>query len=170
MAEEELVDHIDEEDNVIGQITRKEAHDNFLMHRAVHIVIETSDKRILLHQVKRTKRICQLQMGNSAAGHVKAGCSYEDAARIELMEELGINPPLELITKFRQHVPGKENEICALYKGTSDGPFTNWEAEAENINFFTREELDHLTRVQPQVFTPGMLLVYKILREREGGS
>ena len=103
----------------------------FLLHRAVHVLLKTSDNKIVSQKVARHKSVYQLRMSLSASGHVDAGDSYEDAAYKELEEELGLtNVTLEFISYFRQHVPGVENEICALYLAHSDGPFSNWEKEA----------------------------------------
>lgn len=161
------VDHIDENDDVIAQITRQQAHDEFLLHRSVHILVENSKKEILVHIVGRNKRIFQLHFHTSAGGHVDAGDSYDEAAKRELEEELGIQADLTYIGQFRQHVYPLENEICRVYLTQHDGPYSNWEKEAEGILFFPRADLDRLVALQPQLFTPTLKDAYRLLREKE---
>jgi isopentenyldiphosphate isomerase len=76
---------VDENDNVLGQVSSKKAHQEGLWHR-ISVVYLTNDNGQILIQ-KRTDG----KLDHSAAGHVDAGESYLKAAKRELYEELGIS-------------------------------------------------------------------------------
>src|SRR3990167_4836958 len=81
---------VDKKDNVLGKVSRKEAHQKGLPHR-VSVIYLFNDKGEILVQHRYDGRL-----DHSSAGHVDPGESYLEAAQRELSEELGIkNIPLE---------------------------------------------------------------------------
>ena len=90
-AGEELVDVVDEHDVVIGTVTRAEMRAGRLRHRAVSIAVIGSDGRLLIHRRAHTKDIWPGWWDIAAGGVVGAGESYDQAARRELAEELGVH-------------------------------------------------------------------------------
>jgi len=83
---------VNENDEVIGTMPKKEAHKNGVLHRIAVIYVENSTGEILVQH--RADNF----LDHSAAGHVDPGESYKEAAQRELGEELGIKGVnLELI-------------------------------------------------------------------------
>lgn len=80
----ELVEWIDKNDKVLGVVPLKKAHGEFLLHKIAVVYVVNSDGQILV-QERLSGRL-----DHSAAGHVDPGESYEQAAKRELCEELGI--------------------------------------------------------------------------------
>lgn len=76
---------VNKKDEVIGTISRAEAHKNGTPHRIAVIYVENSKGEILV-QVRMTGRL-----DHSSAGHVDPGEEYIDTARRELKEELGMD-------------------------------------------------------------------------------
>ncbi|NOX56814.1 MAG: NUDIX domain-containing protein [Planctomycetes bacterium] len=114
--QDELFDIVDAEDRVIGQATRREVHARGLKHRAVHIFVFDPDGRLLVQTRSIHKDEDPLLYTSSASGHVDAGETYQEAARRELEEELGLKPrPMEFLVKL---VAGPEtsNEHTVLYR------------------------------------------------------
>jgi len=108
---------VDENDNVLGQITRFEAHhDRNKIHRSVQIVL-TNKKGEVLSQQRSFKK--DKDPGNwsiSTSGHVTYPDNYLETAYRELKEELGIETPLTFVTKI--HYNGKtEQEMSAIFTG-----------------------------------------------------
>jgi isopentenyl-diphosphate delta-isomerase len=79
---------IDEDDMILGTVDRDEAHAKGIWHRLAVILVVNDRGQVLLQQRQSGK------LDHSAAGHVAVGESYEDAARRELLEELGLSIPL----------------------------------------------------------------------------
>ncbi len=76
---------VDEDDNILGEVSRLEAHQNNLNHR-IAVVYLANEKGQILIQVRDDGRL-----DHSSAGHVDPGESYIEAAKRELEEELGVN-------------------------------------------------------------------------------
>ena len=86
-----MVDILDEKGNLIGEVKlKREAHAKGLWHRASHIWIYNSKGEILLQLRSKNKSLYPNLWDVSAAGHVSAGQSYDEAAVRELFEELGV--------------------------------------------------------------------------------
>lgn len=76
---------VDKEDRIIGQTSRKEAHQKSLLHRVSVIYLYNNKGEILIqHRIDG-------RLDHSSAGHVDPGESYLQAAHRELFEELGVN-------------------------------------------------------------------------------
>ncbi|MDP3973944.1 MAG: NUDIX domain-containing protein [Candidatus Daviesbacteria bacterium] len=82
---EDKVIWVDDQDNVLGEVTRAEAHQKGLIHRTA-VVFLTNDKGQILIQLRDDGRL-----DHSSAGHVDPGESYLQAAKRELQEELGVD-------------------------------------------------------------------------------
>lgn len=88
--DEEILAIVNDRDEVIGSLDRREIHRSGLRHRAVHILVFNEDRHLLLQKRAAHKDVNPGLWDTSAAGHVAWGESYEAAAKRELHEELGI--------------------------------------------------------------------------------
>lgn len=165
----DLVDIIDENDVVIGQATREEAHSKRLLHRFIHVYVQGSDGRWLLQQRSRNKKNGPFKFDASVGGHVDAGESYLVAARREMTEEIGLpeTTPLELIGKIEDR-DGMENMLGQVFIAKSDGPFSNWQEEAERLEWFTTAELAHMIGRFPYLFTGGIISSFRVVESWQG--
>jgi 8-oxo-dGTP pyrophosphatase MutT (NUDIX family) len=141
---DELVDIVDDDDNVISTVTRSEMRAARLQHRSVGIAVMSTDGRLLIHRRSDTKDIWPGWWDIAAGGVVASGETYEDAARRELAEELGVTDArIEYIG--RSHYV--DEELAALCRGfivIHDGPFTFADGEVEEIRWVTFDELDSM--------------------------
>ncbi len=93
---QELFYLVDENDRVLGPITRKKAHqDSSKIHRSIAIVILNERGEILLQKRSLLKDMDPGVWSISVGGHVTFGDDYETTAKRELKEELGVTLPLE---------------------------------------------------------------------------
>lgn len=76
---------VNEKDEVVGTISRAEAHKNGTPHRIAVVYVGNLKGEILV-QVRMTGRL-----DHSSAGHVDPGEEYIDTAKRELKEELGMD-------------------------------------------------------------------------------
>lgn len=137
----ELFIVVDRKDNVFGYKTRYECHHNKLfIHRSVGVVIFDKKGRILLQKRSTTKDLQPGHWGISAAGHVTKGETYEDAAKRELVEELGIDLPIEYVNTWLFE-DDRETEMDVLYRTTYEGPLRTNPEEIDHVAFFGKEEL-----------------------------
>jgi isopentenyldiphosphate isomerase len=92
----EIVDTVDENDVVIGQATRQEAHDRGLLHRAVHVLAFDRTGKLILQKRAGDKEFNPNRWTSAVSGHVTAGDAYDAAAEREVAEELQLSGPLNL--------------------------------------------------------------------------
>ena len=86
----EWVDEVDATDRVVARRTRAEIRRLRLWHRCVWIVVLDDAHRIFIHQRTSIKDVYPSFWDVACGGVVAAGESYDEAARRELAEELGI--------------------------------------------------------------------------------
>lgn len=152
---DELFDLVDERDMVIGTVRRGVAHsDPSLIHRSVQVLVLDAADRILLQLRSARKDLFPGYYCASASGHVMAGESYDATASREIVEELGVAPPLRGlgVTMVRSVY---ESELTALYIARHDGPFQFHPTETDGGRFFTLEELRATREWLPM--TPALL-------------
>ena len=112
----EYFDKVDQNDHVIGKISREQAHKFNLMHRAVHIFIKDKNGKWLLQKRSAKKDLDPLLLTTSCSGHVDSGESYLDAAVRECEEELGLTILSQDLTEILRCSPcGKlEWNLCGF--------------------------------------------------------
>jgi 16S rRNA (adenine1518-N6/adenine1519-N6)-dimethyltransferase len=160
---------VDPHDRILRYARRSDVHGNNLRHRAVHILIFDQAGDVYLQQRSRWKDRHPLKWDSSAAGHVEAEESYEETARRELKEELGINVPLQKLLKLPASAR-TEQEFVWLYRGEIRGsPIVN-RSEIETGAFFPPAIIDGWVASRPEDFAPGFVECWKAYREKMGAS
>ena len=143
--EDELLDLVDEENRVVGQVPRRKVHGNpSLHHRAVHVFVKNEAGELFLQKRSANKKIQPGKWDTSVGGHVEAGESYEDAARKEAAEELGISPEDSLQMRFSHEYVWRsdvETEHVRTYLLDYEGPFKLQPEEISEGRFWSISEL-----------------------------
>ncbi|MFI5412561.1 MAG: NUDIX domain-containing protein [Candidatus Micrarchaeales archaeon] len=87
---DEILDVVDPDDMVVSKAARTEVYDRGLMHRIVHVFVISKNNQVYLQKRAETVSYMPGCWCTSAGGHVLSGEDYEQAAKRELDEELGI--------------------------------------------------------------------------------
>jgi 16S rRNA (adenine1518-N6/adenine1519-N6)-dimethyltransferase len=156
---------VDKNDRILRYASRSYVHANNLRHRAAHILIFNPAGEIYLQQRSRWKDRHRLRWDSSAAGHVVPAESYDETARRELEEELGITVPLEKISKL----PASERtdqEFIWLYRGEVAGNLSPNRTEIETGAFFPETVIDGWIAARPDDFAPGFIECWKVYRQK----
>lgn len=95
----EMLDAIDAENKVIGQMTKEQAYKNRISHRVVHVMVLWND-RVFIPRRSLTVRYLPGYFCSSAGGHVSAGETSRQGALRELQEEIGLGGPIQLLSEF----------------------------------------------------------------------
>ena len=141
----EMLDLVDENDRVVGTVRRGAVHGNpGLRHRAVHVFVRSRGGEIFLQKRAAGKLVAPGKWDTSVGGHLAAGQSYEEAARREMEEELGISG--EAMPSLRHsHDYVWQNEVetehIRTFIAEAEGPFELNSAEIEEGRFWAVEEL-----------------------------
>lgn len=149
----EYMDIVDEHDNVIGRDTRKNVHDNYQIHRGVHVFVVDSAGRMLIQRRSMTKDYYPGYYDIAVGGQVASGESYEQAAARELREELGCHDgPLTFVADYDAFSP-RQREKRRIFEHRCDGPF---DINAEEVECIELLALDELTEaLEQRSFTEG---------------
>lgn len=160
MSASELVDVVDADDRVVGRATRAEIRARKLRHRSTYILLFNSRGQLFVHQRSADKDVYPSYFDVAIGGVVGSGESYDDGARRELAEEVGVTARPKPIASFQYEADG--NAVNGrIYSCTHDGELR---LQAEEIVGGEWLDLDVvIERAGSQPFCPDSiqaLLVY----------
>ena len=156
----ELLDVVDRDDRVIGQVTRQEVYQKNLFHRVVHIFIIDDQGRIALQLRSKDVSWCPLHWSTSVGGHVQSGETYEQAALREYQEELGTTSALKQSGKCLYESPEPLHKFLGIFTTTCNGPFYPDPQAVERFSFFTLDEIRAMI-ASGEKFHPELLFLLK---------
>lgn len=155
MIADELVEEVDEHGTVLRVVTRAQMRAEQLCHRATYIGVVGSDGRLLIHQRSADKEVYPSYWDVCAGGVCTAGESWDESARRELREELGIEA--ELLDLGGGHwvdVDTGASLVGRVFLARHDGPFAFDDGEVVRARFVTFAELDALLARRDASFCP----------------
>jgi isopentenyl-diphosphate Delta-isomerase len=151
---EEKVDIIDENNLVLYQTLKADAHKQGLLHRIILVeVINSKGEYLLVKQA--SDRQDPNKYVSPVGGHIKSGESEIDALRRETLEESGIK---EFTYKYigraiynREVNNRKENHMFILYEiYANENPILN--QESVGYKWFSQNELKSSMKNKPEIF------------------
>lgn len=159
---EEIVEIVDRDNNPIGAVSRRIMRQQRLIHRASYILVFNTEGALFLQKRTLNKDIYPGYWDLAAGGVVLAGESYEESAKRELREELGITGA-KLRFCFDQYYEDDDNKVWGrIFSCTNNGPFTLQAEEIDHGRFVPLAEIERLRRTEP--FTPdGLQLLCRFL-------
>jgi isopentenyldiphosphate isomerase len=158
---EEIVVIVDRDNQPIGAVTRKIMRQQRLIHRASYILVFNTAGELYIQKRSRTKDIYPGYWDLAAGGVILEGESYEEGAKRELREELGISGA-KLRPLFDQYYEDADNRVWGrIFACTSNGPFALQEEEIDGGRFIALGEIEQLNQVEP-VTPDGMLLLGRL--------
>jgi len=163
---EEYFELFDEDDRPLGrQALRSECHGNpSLIHRTAHVVIFDSIGRLLLQKRTMTKDIQPGKWDTAVGGHLDPGEDYEDGARREMNEELGIPADLPLKFLFKTKIRNDiESENIGVFCLVYDGPFSVDPVEIQEVRYWDKTEVE--AAMGTDVFTFNLEYEIGLLKE-----
>ena len=136
------MEHVDEAGNVLAVVTRERMRAERLRHRCVYLLV-THAGHLLIHRRADHKDIWPDRWDVAAGGVVGADESWDDAARRELAEELGIHA--DPVAAGDGSWESDEAAVLGrVYLVDHPGPFHFDDGEIVEARFVTREELNHM--------------------------
>lgn len=156
----EMFPAVDENGNIIGAISRGEAHNGTkTLHPVVHLHVFNSKGELYLQHRPMWKDIQPGKWDTATGGHIDLGENVEQALTREVREELGITdftPELLGHYVFESKV---EKELVYAYKTTYGGSVNPNAEELDGGRFWSREEIS--ANMGKGVFTPNFESEYK---------
>jgi len=158
---EEMLYRIDENNEVIGKVSRSEVVTQVLPHRGTGVYVFNSKGEILITKRAMAKDTAPGLLEIGQGGKVSYGESYEENAIRELEEEIGVkNAELEFLFDGTFKHP-TDWGFSRYFKCIHDGPFMFQIEEIEDHFFISIDELKKMVEESPEKFAPACVYYFK---------
>lgn len=144
--------------------TRGHVHENGLWHCSVHIwIVDPSTSSILLQKRSMTKDTFPGRWDISSAGHVEAGKSLPETARLELAEELGMEIPSSQFENVAFVIPAEQagaggcnayEHVYFLLREASSTRFALGTSEVTDVSWVPAREVLAALRAVDEGYAP----------------
>jgi ADP-ribose pyrophosphatase YjhB (NUDIX family) len=157
----EYLDIVNNSDEVIGKVLRKDAHEKQILHRIILIFCfkNESENEILIQKRSSCCDVAPLKL-SVPGGHVNSGETYESAAIREFLEEENGKSDLIEWFKFKSFTDGSP-KFTTVFKTFNEGPFINQENEVSKSFFMKIDELKEELKQNPNEYTEIMVESFK---------
>lgn len=140
----EIFPIVDANGNVIGSMTRGEAHDgSHRLHPVVHLHVFNSRGELYLQRRPAWKSIQPGKWDTATGGHVSYGETVEDALRREVNEELGITDYTVAAIGHYVFDSDIESELVYMHTTIYDGCLFPSADELDGGRFWTYSEIEN---------------------------
>ena len=161
---DEIVTIVDIDNNVTGSEYRSKMRISRLIHRATFIFVTNSDNNIFVQKRSKTKDLYPGFYDITTGGVVLADESYEESAKREVYEELGIqNVPMQSLFDF-YYSSVMNNVWGRVFECSFDGHIILQKEEIESGQFYHVEEIETLIKKEP--VTPESVYVFNRWRSK----
>lgn len=147
-AHDELVEEVDVDGSVLRVVTRAEMRAGRLRHRTTFIAVVSGAGRLLVHRRSPGKDVWPSRWDIAAGGVAGVDEAWEDGARRELAEELGIVAPVEQVGAGRYDDEDVKT-VAAVYLARHDGEVHFSDGEVVEARWVDGDELDHMRATLP---------------------
>jgi isopentenyldiphosphate isomerase len=156
-AAKELVDVVDESGRTVGVVTRAEMRQRRLPHRCTYVLVFNSAGALFVHLRTPGKDVFPSYWDVTVGGVQAAGESYDEGARREVQEELGVDANgTERLFPF-QYSDARTTVHGMVYRLVHDGPFRLQPEEIVEGEFLSIDAVLRRSAVEP--FCPDGLAV-----------
>lgn len=156
MSALERVVLVDLADREVGQAEKLDAHRRGVLHRAFSVFVLDGAGRLLLQRRAAGKYHSGGLWSNTCCGHPRPGESVVAAARRRLVEEMGLDCPLEPVGAFVYRATiGElvEYEYDHVLVGCCEGCPRPDPGEVAEWRWVSREELERDLATHPERYT-----------------
>lgn len=159
----EYVVLVDENDRVIGQMEKMQAHVEARLHRAFSVFIFNSQGQMLIHRRAVEKYHSGGLWTNACCSHPHPGETYAEAAHRRLPQEMGFDCEIEErfhFTYCRKLDKGlTENELDHVFTAVYEGEIVANPAEVSEWKYLALDELRQSLIEQPELYTEWFRIV-----------
>ncbi len=164
----EFFDWVDRHDQIIGVTSREDAHRLNLYHRAVHLYAYGEKGGLVLQRRSLRKDVEPGLWTVSCSGHVDRGETFLDAARREMMEELGVPIEQADLVDLLHSDPSIGNgfEFVRSYEVIPRINPVHDPDEISEIREVRLIELDEWMRKEPHLFASSFRSLFPLARKK----
>jgi 8-oxo-dGTP pyrophosphatase MutT (NUDIX family) len=159
-----LIDVVDEQNQPIGVVRRRDVFRLRANFRTVHVLIFNDRGGLLLHRLTWTRDREPGRWGSSAAGYLHAGEEYLAAARRKLAEELSLSSPLAEVGVTCMHDEGTA-QFAGVFTATADRPRSAAPARLAEVTFRPVAVVEQDMAAHPDDYTETLRHVLNFWRQ-----
>ena len=164
MREEQVI-LVNEQDQEIGLMSKMEAHEKAVLHRAFSVFIFNSKNELMLQQRASHKYHSPDLWTNTCCSHQRHGESNIEAGKRRLFEEMGFVTELEEKTSFIYKAPFDngltEHELDHIMVGYyDDAPSLNQE-EVKDWKWMSLEAIKNDIIINPSSYTEWFKIIFE---------
>ncbi len=164
MIEEQVI-LVNEKDEQLGLMSKMEAHEKAMLHRAFSVFIFNKKGELLLQQRAKEKYHSPLLWTNTCCSHQRDGETNLQAGKRRLREEMGFDCDLKEVFWFIYKAPFDngltEHELDHVMVGYYDkDPVINRE-EVESFQWMTLEDVKKDINEFPEKYTEWFKIIFK---------
>jgi len=112
-SSDEMLDLVDEQDQVVGQMKRSQVYaQNLSNFRVINAFVVNAKGELWIPRRSASKKIFPLCLDMSVGGHVESGETYEETLRRETQEELNVDTD-QLQVRFLGHLSPQNDHVSA---------------------------------------------------------
>lgn len=162
---DEIVTIVDEHNNVVGVMPRREMRRRNLPHRSTYVLVFNTQGELYVQKRTLTKDLFPGYYDPAAGGVVAAGETYEACARREIAEEMGIRD-VPLTWRFAFYYTDAQTRVWGgVFSCVYDGDIVLQAEEVESGAFWAVDDILQHARQAP--YTPDGLYVLSRFLGRE---
>ncbi|SEP44708.1 MULTISPECIES: isopentenyl-diphosphate Delta-isomerase [unclassified Mucilaginibacter] len=165
---EERVILVDDDDNQVGTMEKMEAHLKDKKHRAFSVFVFNLKGELLLQQRALDKYHSGGKWTNTCCSHPRPGEDTLEAAHRRLMEEMGMDCPLNHVFSFsyRSVLQANivENEYDHVFFGVSNTAPNPSPGEVEAYRYISLEDLARELYEHPADYTEWLKICFEQVR------
>lgn len=158
---------VDSNDNKVGVMEKIEAHRKGLLHRAFSVFLFNENREMLIHKRADEKYHCGGLWTNACCSHPQDREPIEETIQQKLMQEMGINCPVEKAFNFiyRSELDNglTEYEFDHVYTGTFTGIPNPNPKEVSDWKYVSLGKLEQDLADNPDSYTPWFQLLFSPL-------
>lgn len=156
LIHDEIIDVVDENDTVIGQMSREEADQRKALHRVSDVWFYNTLGEVFCQKRSIHKKGGPGLLECTAAGHVAAGQTYEQGAVLETKEETGITvvpSDLQVVGYARQSKIGKAQHLRKIFAYKFMGTLEELIPEPFEVDEFQLWKIDDILNANAETRT-----------------
>lgn len=169
-AIEDQVLLVNEKDEAVGTMGKMEAHQVGALHRAFSVFLFDEQGRLLIQKRAAGKYHSAGLWTNTCCSHPRPDETVQDAAQRRLMEEMGIDTPVEHRFSFLYKASFEnglhEHELDHVFFGYWSSGAEPHPDEAEDWKYIGLDELDADMRQHPEHYTVWLRTCWDRVREQ----
>lgn len=161
-----LVDVLDNQGSIVGELPRDQALAAGLPVRTVHVFLLNEAGSLLLQLLGAGRDRHRLIWGSSAAAWPRPGESIEATARRRLEEELGVRPKLDEVGTLIT-TDGNSRKFVTLFQGDASEAVVREPDLIARIELWPLSEIDAQLTRDPSQFTETFGALYRWWRAQK---